>query len=128
LRLLLDTHIWLWLTSDSGRIGKRLIRELRNETNELWVSPISAWEALTLHYKKRIWLGDDLRQWLTQALAGMREAPLTHEIALAARQLEMHKDPADRMLCGTAKVLNLLLVTADEKLLELSHVPTLANR
>ena len=128
MRLLLDTHIWLWFVGNSHRLGKHALRELKNDDNELWISPLSTWEALTLHYKGRMWLADDLQDWLRRATAGMREAPLTHEIALAARAFDMHKDPADRILCGTAKILDLTLVTADEKLLKLRHVPTLANR
>jgi PIN domain nuclease of toxin-antitoxin system len=57
------------------------------------------------------------------------EAPLTHEIAVAARQLPWsHKDPADRFLAATAQTLRLTLVTADVKLLGLGNILTLANR
>jgi PIN domain nuclease of toxin-antitoxin system len=59
---------------------------------------------------------------------GTKEAPLTHEIALAARQFPFDQDPADRMLAATAQVLDLTLVTADERLLELPNIRTLANR
>jgi PIN domain nuclease of toxin-antitoxin system len=128
LKLLLDTHIWLWFIGDSQKLGKRVLRELKSANNELWLSPISTWEALTLHHKKRIYLADDLPRWLTRATTGMFEAPFTHEIAFAARQMEMHKDPADRILCGTAMVLDMTLVTADEQLLGLGNVRTLANR
>ncbi len=58
----------------------------------------------------------------------MREAPLTHEIALAAQQLPLHRDPADRFLVATAQVLDLTFVTADERLLGLGNIKTLANR
>jgi PIN domain nuclease of toxin-antitoxin system len=59
----------------------------------------------------------------------MREAPLTHEIVLAALQLPLpHPDPADRFLAATASVLGLTLVTADERLLGLGDIATLANR
>jgi len=54
--------------------------------------------------------------------------PLTHEIALAARQLPLHQDPADRILAATAQVLDLTLATADERLLGLGDIRTLANR
>jgi PIN domain nuclease of toxin-antitoxin system len=53
LRLLLDTHIWLWTLSDPKRLGRRVVQQLKDEANELWLSPISAYEALTLHYKGR---------------------------------------------------------------------------
>jgi PIN domain nuclease of toxin-antitoxin system len=129
LKLLLDTHIWLWSLQDPARLGQRVLHELKNSGNELWLSPISTWEALTLNAKKRILLPADLAQWVAQATAPLREAPLTHEIALAARQLALpHNDPADRFLAATAQVLRLTLVTADANLLGLGDVSTLANR
>jgi PIN domain nuclease of toxin-antitoxin system len=128
LKLLLDTHIWLWILHDPKRLGRRALQELRNEANQLWLSPISTWEALTLNFEGRIQLRGDLTEWLAQATAGTREAPLTHEIAFAARQLALHRDPADRFLVATAQVLDLTLVTADERLLGLGNIRTLANR
>jgi PIN domain nuclease of toxin-antitoxin system len=128
MKLLLDTHIWLWAVQDSKWLGKRLLRELKNEANELWLSPISTWEVLTLNFKGRVRLHGDLADWLAQATAGTREAPLTHEIALAARKVSLHQDPADRILAATAQVLDLTLATADERLLGLGDIRTLANR
>jgi PIN domain nuclease of toxin-antitoxin system len=59
----------------------------------------------------------------------MREAPLTHEIVLAAHELALaHHDPADRFLAATAGALGLTLVTADQRLLGLGNIATLANR
>ena len=129
MKLLLDTHIWLWSLQDPARLGKRVLHELRNPENELWLSPISTWEALTLYAKKRIQLPADLTQWVAQATAPLREAPLTHEIALAARILSLpHNDPADRFLAATAQLLRLTLVTADVNLLGLGDISTLGNR
>jgi PIN domain nuclease of toxin-antitoxin system len=128
LNILLDTHIWLWAYLDPRRLGARLLRELHNEANELWLSPISTWEALTLHSKGRISLPADLEQWLHAATQVTRQAPLTHEIALAASRLTLHPDPADRFLAATAQVLDLVLATADQRLLSLAEVRTLGNR
>jgi len=128
LRLLLDTHIWLWTLSDPKRLGRRVLQQLKDEANELWLSPISTYEALTLHYKGRFEIDGNLTEWLARATAGTREAPLTHEIALLARQLSLHQDPADRILAATAEVLDLTLVTADERLLGLGTIRTLGNR
>ena len=59
----------------------------------------------------------------------MREAPLTHEIVVAALGLALsHQDPADRFLAATASVLGLTLVTADQRLLGLGNIAILANR
>ena len=129
MKLLLDTHIWLWSLQDPTRLGKRVLHELKSPENEVWLSPISTWEALTLNAKKRIQLPADLAQWVAQATAPLREAPLTHEIALAARLLALpHNDPADRFLAATAQLLRLTLVTADANLLGLGDISTLANR
>jgi PIN domain nuclease of toxin-antitoxin system len=128
LKLLLDTHIWLWLFGDSRRLGQSVFQSLRDENNELWLSPMSVWEAITLHHKGRIEIQGELTAWVARATVGIREAVLTNEIMIAARQLPLHQDPSDRMLAATALVLDLTLVTADERLLGLPNVKTLANR
>ena len=128
MRLLLDTHIWLWSLQDPNRLGKRVQRELGNPENEKWLSPISTWEALTLHFKGRVVLLPNLQDWVARAASPFREAPLTHQITLVARELVLpHQDLADRFLVATAKVLGLTLVTADRALLELSEISTIAH-
>ena len=47
MRLLLDTHIWLWIAFEPSRLAPRVREILANPENELWLSPISVWE-LTL--------------------------------------------------------------------------------
>jgi len=129
LRLLLDTHIWLWSLQETSRLGRGIRHALRDPDNELWLSPISPWEALILHEKGRIHLDGDLDDWVTDSTAPFREAPLTHEIVAAARRLSLpQRDPADRFLAATARVLDLTLVTADTRLLGLGEIATLANR
>ena len=128
MKLLLDPHIWIWLLQSPERLGTRTHRELADKANELWVSPISTWEALMLHRKKRVELSADFLAWLKQSAPGFHQAPFTHEIALAAEQLDLHADPADRFLAATAQVLDLTLVTADRHLLGLGTIRTMANR
>ncbi|MFL6303044.1 MAG: type II toxin-antitoxin system VapC family toxin [Candidatus Sulfotelmatobacter sp.] len=129
LKLLLDTHIWLWSLNDPAKLGKRVMHELRDPQNETWLSPISTWEALTLNAKGRIQLPAELGEWVRRATSPLREAPLTHEIALLSRQLVLpHNDPADHLLAATAQLLKLTLVTADGNLLGLGNISTLANR
>ena len=128
MNLLLDTHIWLWSLREPKRLARRVQNELKDQSNELWLSPVSTWEVL-LNARGRIRLHGEWSEWLTRATAHMREAPLTHEIVLAAQQLPLpHPDPADRFLAATAQVLGLILVTADERLLGLGEIGTLANR
>ena len=129
MKLLLDTHIWIWSLTEPKRLSRRVLQELKDRNNEIWLSPVSTWEVLLLHAKGRIQLHGNAREWVTRATAFMREAPLTHEIVAAAQDVPLsHQDPADRFLAATAGVLGLTLVTADYRLLGLGTIATLANR
>jgi PIN domain nuclease of toxin-antitoxin system len=129
LRLLLDTHIWLWSLAEPKRLSRQVQRELRDANNELWLSPVSTWEALLLHARGRIRLRGSVGDWVAKATMHMREAPLTHEIVVAAQELPLpDQDPADRFLAATAEVLGLTLVTADQRLLGLGKIATLSGR
>lgn len=131
MRLLLDTHIWLWSLLEPERLARRVAAAIRSADNELWLSPISVWELGVLCDRGRIRLTEDVETWVEAVFQAVpvREAPLTWEIVLAARGIGLpHRDPADRFLAATAKVLGLRLVTADERLLACRGISTLANR
>jgi PIN domain nuclease of toxin-antitoxin system len=128
LNLLLDTHIWLWSKLDPKRLRGITLAALSASENELWLSPVSVWEALTLMQKNRVQVQRPL-EWVLRAAEKTREAPLTQEIVRTSFTLELpQSDPADRFLAATAKVLDLTLVTSDQKLLGLGDIRTLANR
>ena len=129
MKLLLDTHIWIWSVAEPKQLSRRVQHELRDPENELWLSPVSTWEVLLLNAKGRITLHGNAREWVTNATRHFREAPLTHEIVVRAQELPLpRQDPADRFLAATAGILGLTLVTADDRLLGLGTVATLANR
>jgi PIN domain nuclease of toxin-antitoxin system len=131
MRLLLDTHIWLWSLVDRNRLSHRVIREIGDPDNELWLSPISIWEIVVLSQKGRITLDQEVDAWIAHKLGAvpLREAPVTYEVARETGRLRLpHRDPADRFLLATAKVFELTLVTADEHLLKVRDVSVLANR
>jgi PIN domain nuclease of toxin-antitoxin system len=131
MKLLLDTHIWLWSALDRAHLSRRVIAELQNPANELWLSPISLWEVLTLCQKGRLSLHPNPSDWITNMLGAvpMREAQVTYLVAQETGRVNLqHRDPADRFLVATARVLELTLVTADEHLLKSKQVPVLANR
>ena len=131
MKLLLDTHIWLWSTLEPDRVSRRVQKALTNPSNQLWLSPISIWEALSLHSKNKVELNPDPERWIAEALRVIptTEAPVTHDVALETRRLILpHRDPADRFLAATANVFGLALVTADATLIEARCCPVLANR
>lgn len=128
MKLLLDTHIWLWMTLEPSRLSPRVQQELQNKANQLWLSPVSSWETLLLAAKGKIDLKPAPVVWVTGAILQFKEAPLTHEIVVVSQQVALpHSDPADRFLAATAKVLGLTLVTSDKRLLGLGEIATLAN-
>jgi len=129
-KLLLDTPIWIWALLEPERLSPEVRRALQSENSEIWLSPISVWEALILAEKGRISVKGDLHAWITQMLEATprREAPVTHEIAVMSRSLSLeHEDPADRFLAATAHVLELTLVTADERLIRSGDFAVLRN-
>ena len=132
MNLLLDTHIWLWSHADPERLTKRVAAALADESNQMWLSPISIWEFLLLVERGRLRVHDGtVSDWVEAALsrAPMHDAPLSREVAIRSRSVRVaHEDPADRFLAATADVYELTLVTADERLLRGRGFRTLANR
>jgi PIN domain nuclease of toxin-antitoxin system len=130
-KLLLDTHIWLWALLEPDRLTPAVRAALQSPDNELWLSPISVWEAVLLAERGRVIVEESPLDWVEKMVQALprREAALTHEIAIASRRLLLtHQDPADRFIAATARVLGLTLVTADERLLQSTEFDVLANR
>ena len=119
MRLLLDTHVWLWAVGAPGKLGKSARAAIEDAANERWISPISIWEVLLLAEKQRIELNKNPDDWIADARQdlALREAPITGEVALATRTIRLpHGDPADAFIAASAKVYELTLVTADRNL------------
>ncbi len=130
MKLLLDTHIWLWSLGEPHRLSNRVAKELDNRENELWLSPISIWEAFLLFKKKRVQISTDFGTWLANSLSALPviEAPLTFEVARTLPSLAVpHEDPADLFLAATARAFELTLITADRNLIKTEGVSILAN-
>ncbi len=119
MRVLLDTHVWLWQLTEPERLSKKASEALDAPRSELFLSPISVWEVLELARKKRIHL-EEPGSWIRKALqrTPARMAEITHEIAIRSEHLEGFggTDPADRFLAATCLVHDLALVTSDRML------------
>jgi PIN domain nuclease of toxin-antitoxin system len=130
MKLLLDTHIWLWALLEPERLSPTVQAALASGENELWLSPISVWEALLLAERGRVRVDTAPAEWVERMVSALprREAALTHDIAVASRRLTLsHEDPADRFLAATAQVLGLTLVTADARLINSTEYAVMAN-
>jgi len=131
MKYLLDTHIWLWGSTQPHRLSRRVTQVLADPKNELWLSPVSVWELTVLCGKGRFRLEPDIATWVAENLSvsRLREAPLTIEVALAISSISFsHGDPADQFLAASARVFDLTLITADDHLLTLPGIRVLPNR
>lgn len=128
-KLLLDTHIWLWYLLGNERLSPQLQTIIAAATTELWLSPISIWETLLLAEKGRISLQPNPVAWVDLALNTLeiREAPLNRHIAILSRQIQLpHQDPGDRFIAATAVHHQLTLATVDTNLTGTSWLQTLS--
>jgi PIN domain nuclease of toxin-antitoxin system len=123
-KLLLDTHVLIWLAEGLKELppaSRKLIDDVARKAG-IYVSAISFWEVAMLSAKGRISLSQPLADWRDRVLSapGLAELALTGDIGIEAAQLpgEMHSDPADRMLVATARIHRLRLATRDSRLLE----------
>jgi PIN domain nuclease of toxin-antitoxin system len=129
--ILLDTHVLLWVDSDSDVVG----HATREQVIRLWadrrvgVSAVSFWEAALLARKGRFSLRAPPAAWRADLLrSGFVEHPVDGAIGIAATELEMPlRDPADRLIVATAIAHDLTLVTADRALLRWKRGPRMQD-
>ena len=119
MRLLLDTHAWLWWLTDDPRLSAPARRAISDARNEVFVSAASAWEIST---KQRLGKLGGLPAVtgrfaeLVQA-DGFAHLDIDHRHALRAGGFDMdHRDPFDRMLAAQGELERLVLVTLDPAL------------
>jgi PIN domain nuclease of toxin-antitoxin system len=130
MKLLLDTHIWIWSVGDPQRLSRRVAKALEDVQNQLWLSPISIWEALLLHRKRRLKIPEGFSTWVTRALTTLPliEAPLNFEVAAALTAVSLpHADPADHFLAASAKAFGLTLITSDRNLIRTKEISVMEN-
>lgn len=120
MRLLLDTHVWVWALLQPEQIVSDTSAVLEDPTNELWLSPWSVWELLMLVERGRVELDRPPREWVSEAFEAwpIRDAPMNRAVALRSLSVGLsHEDPADRFIASTALEYDLVLVTRDARLL-----------
>jgi len=129
MRLLLDTHVWIWAQESPEKFGRRARARLEDIANSVSVSAIAALEIARLIFLRRIQLAESASTWIADSIRSLSAQSLdvTPQIAAEAYELpgNFHKDPVDRVLVATARLHNLTLITADDLILRYPHVKTL---
>lgn len=115
MKLLLDTHLLLWIVDQYERLSAQARRLIIDPDNEVWFSTASIWEVAIKYGRGR----DDFRadpRVLRRGLLDNRyqELPVTGEHAVAVAMLPpLHRDPFDRMLVAQSIVEGITLLTGD---------------
>lgn len=116
MKLLLDTHVFIWWDSDPAQLSATALAALRDPGNEVYVSVASVWEMVIKSQLGKLTLRLPLADIVSQQQTnGLRLLPvdLTHVLAVAELP-PIHKDPFDRVLIAQANVEGAELVSADQ--------------
>jgi PIN domain nuclease of toxin-antitoxin system len=125
--LLLDTHVWIWLSLENHTQISRAAKKAIDSTRQKWLSAISCWELAKLVEKNRIGFSIPTLSWIRRSLQenDIRIAELSPVIAVESTLLRgFHKDPADQIIAATSRILEMPLITSDKKILDFSDVET----
>ncbi|MCD4749965.1 MAG: type II toxin-antitoxin system VapC family toxin [Thermoanaerobaculales bacterium] len=128
---LLDTHIIVWWFEQNPRLlpAQKKTLATADAKSPLVISDISLWEISTLISLGRLKLRLPLRDWLERAVAPplVRRIGISPAIAAEVASLpdSFHRDPADRILVATSRVLGATLLTLDKRIIDSGLTPTL---
>lgn len=118
MRILLDTHIFLWLNTEPERLGESLALA-EDERNALLVSAASSWEIAIKYGLGRLPLPEPADRYVPARLRemGAEAIAIEHSHALAVAALpRLHRDPFDRLLVAQAGLLDVPILTADPQI------------
>ena len=115
MKLLLDTHTFIWMDGDPGQLSATAAAALRDPVNEVWLSVVSVWEMAIKADLGKLVLRQPLDRIVQDQLAnGVQVMPvgLAHVLGVVGLPAA-HKDPFDRLLVAQAVAEGMELVTAD---------------
>ncbi len=119
MRLLLDTHAFLWWIADDERLSARARALIASDDNEIYFSAASGWEIAIKARLNRVRLPDDLERFVPAQLAANAFQVLPVHLRHALRVFHLpslHTDPFDRMLVAQAAVEGMPILSADPQL------------
>ena len=118
MRILLDTHAFLWWIANDQRLSQRSIEFISDGSNELLLSVASGWEIAIKVGLGRLDIPEPLDRFISEQLfrnhIGVLPVQLSH--ALQVHKLpQLHRDPFDRMLITQAQVESLSILSSDKR-------------
>jgi len=116
MKLLLDTHVFLWFIVGSNRLPSHWRASIESTSNDVYLSVISVWEAIIKHGIGKLALPKDPGEYLPAQRRRHQISDLELDEASVARLTKLpaiHRDPFDRMLACQALEHDLVLMTVD---------------
>lgn len=116
MKLLLDTHVFIWMHGDPDRLSGRARKVLTDADTELRLSVVVAWELGIKVARERLTLPEPLDEYMMSRAHRARMSLLSIDLAHVLEAVTLpphHADPFDRMLVAQARAEGLTLVTAD---------------
>ena len=116
MKLLLDTHIFLWFISGSAQLSASFRESIQNPDNEVYLSVVSLWECIIKYQLGKLPLPESPEIYLPKQRERHRIDSLTVDELSVAQLIKLpslHRDPFDRLLICQALQHNLIIVTAD---------------
>lgn len=116
MRVLIDTHVFLWWNAGSERLSEGAIELLDDSGTVAVLSAASSWEIAIKHRLGKLHLPEPPHSFVVSRMArdGVMGLPVQHIHALEVASLPMHhRDPFDRMLIAQAMVEGIPVLTAD---------------
>lgn len=117
MKYLLDTHVFIWLTSEPEKLSPAVREIIEQGSSELLLSAASGWEVALLWKLGRIELQDPPASFVPAAMqaVGITPLPIGFDIAIAAATLPLiHRDPFDRLLVAEAMKNGLTILSKDQ--------------
>ena len=119
MKLLLDTHAFLWWDANDARLPVSLRSAISSPQNDVFISAATVWEIAIKRASGKLIFGRPVGKSI--AKYGFLSIPITVEHAECAGGLpQLHRDPFDRLLVAQAQLEGLVLVTVDEQILRYS--------
>jgi len=119
MRVLLDTHCWLWMLVTPERFSESTRGMLESSKHELFLSSASSWEIAIKYALGKLPLPESPRQYVPDRMlaSGVTGLPVEHRHSLLVADLPSHhRDPFDRLLVAQAMVESMPILTADPQL------------
>ena len=120
MKLLLDTHVWLWRNSEPERLSVSARRQISDPRNEVFLSAASVWEMAIKRRLGKLPLPESVMSYVARRLETDNVTTLsvsTDHAAAVETLAPLHRDPFDRLLIVQARHEGLRLLTADGQVL-----------